>query len=310
MISIIIPTYNRATYILETLHSIKNQTYKDFECIIIDDGSTDNTNEVISDFLSTDSRFKYYHRPNTFSKGANGSRNYGFSLSTGNFIKFFDSDDIMLPKHLETSIKFIEDGNYDFVVGDSINFDETGLLSKPYNFDRKTAIIRAMSFANYKVAWITNDLLVKRQYAEQSQFAEGIRDQGSEHQYNINILLLTTNGYLIDEILSHRRIHDDGFVEKVHKDLLFVDIMNAELYYVTALNLQDLASKSLVLWLLDSHLSLAFKLTNMKIWPENIIGATRLLLKYKGSKGLLYPVAMVITYITGKGYQLIKYIRS
>ncbi|OUS18686.1 family 2 glycosyl transferase [Nonlabens dokdonensis] len=310
MISIIIPTYNRATYILETLHSIKNQTYKDFECIIIDDGSTDNTNEVISDFLSTDSRFKYYHRPDSFSKGANGSRNYGFSLSTGSLIKFFDSDDLMLPEHLEKSIKYIEEGNYDFVVGDSINFDKSGLLSKPYNFDRKTASISAMSFTNYKVAWITNDLLVKRQYAEQCQFAEGIRDQGSEHQFNIHILLLTTNGYLIDEILSHRRIHDDGFVEKVHKDLLFVDIMNAELYYVTALNLKDLAPKKLILWLLDYHLSLSFKLAKMKTWPENIIGATRLLLKYKSPKAFLYPVAIGITYLTGKGYQLIKFIRS
>ena len=103
MISIIIATYNRAPYILETLQSIAQQTYENFECIIVDDGSTDNTSEIVAPIVANDKRFTYILRPETQKKGANHSRNYGFTLSKGDYVKFFDSDDVMLPTHLEVS---------------------------------------------------------------------------------------------------------------------------------------------------------------------------------------------------------------
>jgi glycosyltransferase involved in cell wall biosynthesis len=310
MISIIIATYNRATYIAETLTSIANQTYKDFECIIVDDGSTDETESIVSGIEKNDSRFKYIKRPGSVPKGANYSRNYGYSLSKGSYVKFFDSDDLMLPQHLEISLKHIGEGGYDFVVGDCINFDATGLLERPYEIDRKKATLNAMSFTNFKTAWITNDLLVKRTFADQLKFAGGIRDQASEYQYNIKLLLLTQNGFLIDEILSHRRIHDDGFVVKARKDQLFVDKMNAELYYITALYLKDIAPKFLLKWLLANHIQLTFKLATIKKWPENMIGATFLLFNYMGAKSFIYPGAISLGFVTGKGYKLVKYIRS
>lgn len=80
MISIIIATYNRAAYIAETLISIQNQTFIDFECIIVDDGSTDNTDEIVYKFEEKDERFQYLKRPSHIIKGANHSRNYGYSL--------------------------------------------------------------------------------------------------------------------------------------------------------------------------------------------------------------------------------------
>ncbi|AUC77993.1 glycosyltransferase family 2 protein [Nonlabens sp. MB-3u-79] len=310
MISIIIATYNRATYIEETLKSIQNQTYTDFECIIVDDGSTDHTEEIAAAFEKADDRFIYVKRPAHIAKGANHSRNFGYSLSKGSHIKFFDSDDVMLPQHLETSMKHLEEGGYDFVVGDCINFDTTGLLERPYEIDRDNIKLSATLFATFKTAWITNDLLVKRIFADQIEFAGSIRDQASEYQYNIKLLLLTQNGYLINEILSHRRIHDDGFVVKARKDSLFVDKMNAELYYITALYLKDIAPKSLLKWLLSCYIQLSFKLATIKQWPENISGATSLLIKYNGIKGVLYPMAMALSYLTGKGYQLVKYVRK
>lgn len=114
MISIIIPIYNRAHLIEDTLHSIKQQTYTQWECIIIDDGSTDHTIDVISSVIVNDSRFKLYERPSYIAKGPSACRNYAVTLSTGLFIQFFDSDDIMHPDHLLLKHEAI--GDKDFVV--------------------------------------------------------------------------------------------------------------------------------------------------------------------------------------------------
>jgi glycosyltransferase involved in cell wall biosynthesis len=309
MISIIIATYNRAAYIEETLKSIQNQTYTDFECIIVDDGSTDRTEEMVLEFVKNDKRFNYLHRPDNVAKGANYSRNYGYTFSKGSHIKFFDSDDVMLPHHLETSMKYFEKGDYDFVVGDCINFDTTGILERPYEIDRSTAELTAMRFVDFKTGWITNDLLVKREFADQITFLAGMRDQASEYQYNIKLLLITQNGFLIDEILTHRRIHDDGLVVKANKENVWL-LMSAELYIKTIEYLKDIAPQYMLEWLLDNHVQVAFKLTTQKKWPENVLKATLLLLKIKGVKGLLYPVVIGTSYLTGKGYQGLKYIRK
>ncbi|WP_405605388.1 glycosyltransferase family 2 protein [Polaribacter sp. Asnod1-A03] len=107
LISIIIPVYNRANIIHETLDSIKKQTYSYWECIIVDDGSTDNLNEIIDNYIKSDFRFKFDKRPKERLKGGNASRNYGFEISKGEFINWFDSDDIMLPDFLENKISVL-----------------------------------------------------------------------------------------------------------------------------------------------------------------------------------------------------------
>lgn len=114
MISIIIPIYNRAHLIEETLDSITQQTYEDWECIIVDDGSTDDTFDVVEQLTSNDSRFKFYKRPEDLLKGPSSCRNYGVSLSSGAFIQFFDSDDVMHPDHLRLKSEAI--GDKDFAV--------------------------------------------------------------------------------------------------------------------------------------------------------------------------------------------------
>lgn len=100
LISIIIPTFNRAHLIGETLDSILAQTYQNWECIIVDDGSTDTTEELIATYIAADSRFQFFHRPSDRPKGGNACRNYGFEKSKGVFIKWFDSDDLMKPEFL------------------------------------------------------------------------------------------------------------------------------------------------------------------------------------------------------------------
>ena len=103
-VSIIMATYNREKYILESLQSIKNQTYTNFECLIIDDGGTDNTAEIVSDLLSQDDRFTYQLRPATYQKGLPGCRNFGLDIAKGDYIIFFDDDDIVHPQNLELCV--------------------------------------------------------------------------------------------------------------------------------------------------------------------------------------------------------------
>ncbi len=132
LISIIIPTFNRAHIISETLESIINQTYLNWECIIVDDGSTDSTLELIRTFCRKDDRFKYYQRPSSRPKGANACRNYGFSVSKGKYIQWFDSDDIMLPNKLEIQLQIHLEKDLDFVIceGDEMPLTYTNSRKK------------------------------------------------------------------------------------------------------------------------------------------------------------------------------------
>jgi glycosyltransferase involved in cell wall biosynthesis len=101
MVSIITPTYNRAYLIERCIDSIAAQTYSDWELIIVDDGSTDNTPEIIQKYLE-DTRIRYIQKKNT---GGSDSRNFGVSLAKHDFIAFLDSDDEALPNWLEEASK-------------------------------------------------------------------------------------------------------------------------------------------------------------------------------------------------------------
>lgn len=110
MISVVVPSYNRAKEIPKCIESILNQTYKDFELIIIDDGSTDNTKEVVAAY--SDKRIRYIE--NTTSKhGPSVARNIGLKESFGEYITFNDSDDVLYPDKLEKQLIFLEDEKAD-----------------------------------------------------------------------------------------------------------------------------------------------------------------------------------------------------
>ncbi len=99
MISIIVPVYNVENYLLRCLDSIAQQTYTDFEAILIDDGSTDLSGHICDDYSKKDNRFRVIHQKN---QGLSGARNTGLSETKGDYFCFIDSDDYIHPLYLET----------------------------------------------------------------------------------------------------------------------------------------------------------------------------------------------------------------
>lgn len=98
MISIIVPLYNKESVILNTLISIASQDYQDWECVIVNDGSTDNSAQVVRDYISLDNRFALYTKANG---GPSSARNYGVEKAMGEWIVFLDADDIFEDNALE-----------------------------------------------------------------------------------------------------------------------------------------------------------------------------------------------------------------
>lgn len=94
-ITIVIPSYNRSSYIIDTLQSVVDQTSADWECIVVDDGSTDNTEEAVKEFMARYPQKPFRWMVNGRTKGAQGARNTGFLNSTGEYLIFLDSDDIL-----------------------------------------------------------------------------------------------------------------------------------------------------------------------------------------------------------------------
>lgn len=113
MISIVIPTYNRAHLISRVLDNLLTQTCPNWQCIVVDDHSTDNSAAVIQQYVAKDSRFIYLL--NNRRKGAQGARNTGVLAAQGDWICFFDSDDIMYPNYIERMQKEIEKGGADVI---------------------------------------------------------------------------------------------------------------------------------------------------------------------------------------------------
>lgn len=126
LVSIIMPSYNTENFIVDTINSVLNQTYKNWELIIVDDCSTDNTMDIFKQF--NDDRIKICQ--NEKNSGAAISRNKALMKAKGKWIAFLDSDDLWFPDKLEKQIKFMEDNDYHFSY---TNYEEIDEESKSLN---------------------------------------------------------------------------------------------------------------------------------------------------------------------------------
>ncbi|OWV00403.1 glycosyltransferase [Fibrobacter sp. UWR2] len=127
-ISVVIPVYNTAKFLAQCLDSIVHQTFRDFEAIIVDDGSTDNSIEIARDYASRDSRFHILQQEN---KGLSEARNTGINIARGEWFTFVDSDDMIAPAFFETLLNAAKAAHADIACGGKVSFGETSEVNMP-----------------------------------------------------------------------------------------------------------------------------------------------------------------------------------
>ena len=122
LVSIITPTWNCARFIEETIQSVQAQTYQNWEMIIVDDCSTDNTYEILQPYIKKDARIKYWC--NEKNSGAAITRNNALKMARGRWIAFLDSDDLWMPKKLEKQLSFMHNNSLSFSYTNYVEIDE------------------------------------------------------------------------------------------------------------------------------------------------------------------------------------------
>jgi glycosyltransferase involved in cell wall biosynthesis len=152
-VSIVVPVYNRETMLRECLNSIAGQTFEEWECLVVDDESTDRSRQVASEYQSCDPRFKALRRPASVA-GAAACRNFGLRESRGRYIVFLDSDDLLHPNCLASRVEFVagRDGALDFAVFPTLIFRQRpGDADILWNIDKPVADL--VRFLRLDVPW-------------------------------------------------------------------------------------------------------------------------------------------------------------
>lgn len=233
LVSIIIPTYNRAHLIGETLDSIIAQTYSNWECIVVDDGSTDTTTEILKEYLKKDSRIFYDKRPKDRLPGGNAARNYGFEISKGEYVNWFDDDDTM-------SINFISDkldnnASYDIIISGGY------LCDSNLNVIKEMKILETSDVFFDYIKWIdlqliTNSVMFKREFLLTKDLFNKNIIKGQEVEFFSRIFYLersNKNFIIVKKSLFYHRNHlerktsrDQNYLSAHQKSTLYIYIEN------------------------------------------------------------------------------------
>jgi glycosyltransferase involved in cell wall biosynthesis len=157
-VSIIIPTYNRSALLPRAIQSVINQTYRDWELLIIDDGSTDNTKDVVDEFIKKDSRIKYLYQEN--SGGPAKPRNVGIRESTGEFIIFLDSDDEMLPEKIAKQLTVFDRSDNIGFVGCHVFVIETNKIPRIEKISHEGNVLGDLLLGDF--IWSCSNVMVRK----------------------------------------------------------------------------------------------------------------------------------------------------
>lgn len=126
-VSVLIPSHNYGRFVGEAIDSVRQQTHTHWEVLVIDDGSSDNTREVVAPYCAADARIKYYYQEQ---QGVSVARNFGFSKATGDYVQLLDADDVLAPRKLETQLAvFAEHPAATLVYGDTYSFQKPEQLA-------------------------------------------------------------------------------------------------------------------------------------------------------------------------------------
>ena len=309
-VSIIIPCFNSDLYLNETLNSTIIQTYKYWECIFVDDGSTDNTIKILKEFSSKDSRIKFFIRPKHLPRGANACRNYGFEKSSGDYIQFFDSDDLMVPDFLEKKVFALEKNNADYVVSKTLNFKDPNpndILHKNesyYQFENYP--VTHFNYVAQNINWLTPDFMAKRDLAKRASFNENL-SSAQERNYFSKITALSTNIFVLDEYLTYRRIHNNSTQTKLRKNKKDHKYSYFKYCYETYFDLKNIGSKKVRKYLLMECVEYSLY---HKLGFSIIFAIFREYNHYEFKASLWYLIYQLSDKLTGKGHFFRKNFRS
>ncbi|RNC86879.1 MAG: glycosyltransferase family 2 protein [Winogradskyella sp.] len=221
LVSIIIPSYNRADLIGETLNSIKAQTITNWECIVVDDGSTDNTHEVMVGFCENDNRIQFVQRPQDKPKGANACRNYGLEICKGQYVNWLDSDDMYHPEKLQKQISSIQDNEMPFSVCKSYVFntsiDESeSLLLKSQKIKTQDSFNDFIS--KHIIIPIQAPIFKKQFLIDNDFYFDESLQAGQEWELFARILHKETNYSDLNEPLDYIRNHDNNISNNISNE--------------------------------------------------------------------------------------------
>lgn len=204
LFSIVIPTYNRADFIGKTMQSVIQQSYTYWELFIIDDGSTDHTEDVVK--AINDQRV-HYTKINNGERGR--ARNHGTQMAKGDYIYFLDSDDLIYPEHLETAIRYLEKESPELLWLPYEQVDQTGKVLRPHRPLKKSVLDTLISEGNFMSC---HGVFLRKDIAERHPFVEERELAGSE---DMELWLRLASRYTFKvgiEVTSCLVEHDDRSV--------------------------------------------------------------------------------------------------
>jgi glycosyltransferase involved in cell wall biosynthesis len=200
VISIIVPCYNQASFLPETLNSVLAQTIANWECIIVNDGSTDNTENVAKNYLAKDDRFKYIYQQND---GSSSARNAGISLAKGEYILPLDADDLINDKYIEKALNSYKDNkNLKLVYCKANKFGTQNMYwdLEPYSYQNLLINNCIFCSAVYrKSSW-------EQIGGYNTHFKKGLEDW----DFWIRLLNIESEVFQIPEILFYYRIKEES----------------------------------------------------------------------------------------------------
>lgn len=226
LVSVIVPVYNSEHFLERCLDSILNQTYKNIEVLLINDGSTDSSGEICETFKNKDRRVRVIHQKNA---GVSSSRNIGIDMSEGKYIQFVDSDDYIEPKMIEILTREIEKKVELAICGYKIeNIDDNGnstfTESKNYNEYRINKDIFLKSFGlyfqDYYINYIWNKLYIASLIKNYNLYFDTQIDWGEDLIFNLEYLdicsKITITG---NKLYNYVKYNEDSITSKFNKNL-------------------------------------------------------------------------------------------
>lgn len=215
LVSVIVPTYNRGRFITEALNSVRGQTYRPIELLVIDDGSTDSTPDLVRQWKERHAdeqlEVRYYRQSNC---GAPVARNRGLIASEGAYIQFLDSDDVLHPQKISRQVRALDKSGADFVFSPTASFCDTADWGAPPVYRRSFSgtyryLLGFLHRLRKPQTWSTEGGIYKRSTCQKIGPWDETLEFDQDWEYNIRLLSSEPTIAETSDTLSLKRTHDE-----------------------------------------------------------------------------------------------------